>query len=114
MYITILLIFLLISISLIAMIISQQGKGADNIGPAFHVANSATLFSSSGLNKFMILMIVIFATLFFIISLILGNLTSKKNITVSKWENIPNSSKNEALDKVFMSPTSPTNDVPKN
>ncbi|WMY95614.1 MAG: preprotein translocase subunit SecG [Arsenophonus sp.] len=113
MYVTILFIFLFISISLIAIIILQQGKGADNIGPAFHVATSATLFSSSGLNKFMILMTVIFATLFFIISLILGNLTAKKNITVNQWENIVEPSKDKELDHL-VSPMSPTIDVPKN
>ncbi|WP_348666073.1 preprotein translocase subunit SecG [Arsenophonus symbiont of Ornithomya chloropus] len=113
MYVTILCVFLLISISLIAMIILQQGKSADNIGPAFHVATSATLFSSSGLNKFMILMTVIFATLFFVISLILGNLTSKENFTVNQWENIAESSKVEGADKVLLSSTSPTIDVPK-
>ncbi|WMY97000.1 MAG: preprotein translocase subunit SecG [Arsenophonus sp.] len=114
MYVIILLFFLLISISLIAIIILQQGKGTDNIGPAFHIANSATLFSSSGLNKFMILMTVVFATLFFIISLILGNLTAQKNITINKWENISEPLKDEKIDKLVISPKSTTIDVPKN
>ncbi|WMY96378.1 MAG: preprotein translocase subunit SecG [Arsenophonus sp.] len=113
MYLTILFIFLLISISLIAIIILQQGKGADNIGPAFNVATSTTLFSSSGLNKFMILMTVIFSTLFFIISLILGNLTSQKNTIFNHWDNIVEPSKDEELNKL-VSPTLPTIDVPKN
>ncbi|MGP1954565.1 MAG: preprotein translocase subunit SecG, partial [Arsenophonus sp. NC-QC1-MAG3] len=84
MYIILLVIFLLVSITLIGMVMLQQGKGAD-IGASFGAGASTTLFGSSGSGNFMTQMTAIFATLFFIISLILGNLSINKSVTGSKW-----------------------------
>ncbi len=72
---------------LIAMIMLQQGKGAD-MGASLNAGASSTLFGSSGSGNFMTRMTAIFATLFFAISLILGNLSANKSVTGSKWENI--------------------------
>lgn len=111
MYITLLVIFLLVSIALIAMVMLQQGKGAD-MGASFGAGASATLFGSSGSGNFMTRMTAIFATLFFVISLILGNLTSNKSVTGSKWENIGEPVKAEKPVGVPAVPVAPTSDIP--
>jgi len=108
MYITLLVIFLLVSIALIGMVMLQQGKGAD-MGAA---GASATLFGSSGSGNFMTRMTAIFATLFFVISLILGNLTANKSVTGSKWENIGEPVKVEKPVGVPTAPVAPTSDIP--
>ncbi|WP_430708692.1 preprotein translocase subunit SecG, partial [Pectobacterium brasiliense] len=68
---------MLVSIGLVALIMLQQGKG-DDMGASFGECASATLFGSSGSGNFMKRMTAIQATQFFIISLILVNLSSLK------------------------------------
>lgn len=81
---TILLIFFfLISILLILVIILQKGKSSDFSGNSFSLGASTTLFGSSGSSNFMTRTTSILATLFFMISLIFGNITAEK-----KQENI--------------------------
>lgn len=111
MYITLLIIFLLVSTVLIVMVMLQQGKGAD-MGASFGASASALLFGSSGSGNFMTRMTAIFATLFFVISLILGNLTSNKSVTRSKWENISEPVKVEVPLGVPTEPIAPTSDIP--
>ncbi|MGP1928426.1 MAG: preprotein translocase subunit SecG [Arsenophonus sp. NC-WZS1-MAG3] len=113
MYIILLVIFLLVSITLIGMVLLQQGKGADT-GASFGAGASTTLFGSSGSGNFMTQMTAIFATLFFIISLILGNLSINKSVTRSKWENISKPVKAEKSTgrEVPTAPVAATNDIP--
>ncbi|GAB7194219.1 preprotein translocase subunit SecG [Dickeya oryzae] len=75
MYEALLIIFLLVAIGLVGLIMLQQGKGAD-MGASFGAGASATLFGSSGSGNFMTRMTALFATLFFVLSLILGNMSS--------------------------------------
>jgi preprotein translocase subunit SecG len=77
MYEILLIAFLLVAIGLIGLIMLQQGKGAD-MGASFGAGASGTLFGSSGSANFMSRTTAIFAILFFIISLALGNLTGKQ------------------------------------
>lgn len=77
MYEALLVFFLLISIGLVALIMLQQGKGAD-MGASFGAGASATLFGSNGSGNFMTRMTAVLATLFFVISLILGNMSSNQ------------------------------------
>ena len=65
MYEALLVIFLLISIGLVALIMLQQGKGAD-MGASFGAGASGTLFGSSGSGNFMTRMTAVLATLFFL------------------------------------------------
>nr|3J45_G Chain G, Protein-export membrane protein SecG [Escherichia coli] len=65
--------FLIVAIGLVGLIMLQQGKGAD-MGASFGAGASATLFGSSGSGNFMTRMTALLATLFFIISLVLGNI----------------------------------------
>ena len=82
MYEALLVVFLIVAIGLVGLIMLQQGKGAD-MGASFGAGASATLFGSSGSGNFMTRMTALLATLFFIISLVLGNINSNKlsNIT---------------------------------
>ena len=76
MYEALLVIFLIVAIALVALIMLQQGKGAD-MGASFGAGASGTLFGSSGSANFMTRTTAILATLFFIISLVLGNINSQ-------------------------------------
>ncbi|STJ58673.1 preprotein translocase subunit SecG [Escherichia coli] len=78
MYEALLVVFLIVAIGLVGLIMLQQGKGAD-MGASFGAGASATLFGSSGSGNFMTRMTALLATLFFIISLVLGNINSNKN-----------------------------------
>nr|2AKH_A Chain A, Protein-export membrane protein secG [Escherichia coli]2AKH_X Chain X, Protein-export membrane protein secG [Escherichia coli]2AKI_A Chain A, Protein-export membrane protein secG [Escherichia coli]2AKI_X Chain X, Protein-export membrane protein secG [Escherichia coli] len=77
MYEALLVVFLIVAIGLVGLIMLQQGKGAD-MGASFGAGASATLFGSSGSGNFMTRMTALLATLFFIISLVLGNINSNK------------------------------------
>lgn len=114
MYMTILVIFLLVSIALISMVILQQGKGA-NMGASLNAGASTALFGSLGSGNFITRITAIFATLFFVISLILGNLTANKSmISSNKWENIGEPIKVEKPEEVGNHTTyvAPTGDIP--
>ena len=52
MYEALLVIFLIVAIALVALIMLQQGKGAD-MGASFGAGASGTLFGSSGSANFM-------------------------------------------------------------
>ncbi|MDU6410960.1 MAG: preprotein translocase subunit SecG [Yersiniaceae bacterium] len=94
MYEALLVIFLIVALGLVALIMLQQGKGAD-MGASFGAGGSATLFGSSGSGNFMTRMTAILATLFFVISLILGNLSSNQSHKGSEWENLGQPVKSE-------------------
>ena len=86
MYEALLVVFLIVAIGLVGLVMLQQGKGAD-MGASFGAGASATLFGSSGSGNFMTRMTALLATLFFIISLVLGNINSNKTNKGSEWEN---------------------------
>ncbi|WP_437608607.1 preprotein translocase subunit SecG [Erwinia sp. V71] len=110
MYEALLVIFLLVAIGLVGLIMLQQGKGAD-MGASFGAGASGTLFGSSGSGNFMTRMTAVLATLFFIISLILGNLNSNKTSKGSEWENLTAPAKSEQTAPA--QPATPSSDIPK-
>ena len=113
MYEALLVIFLLISIGLVALIMLQQGKGAD-MGASFGAGASGTLFGSTGSGNFMTRMTAILATLFFVISLILGNLSSNKNQSGSEWENLGQPVTTEQTTTPAPAvPAKPSSDIPQ-
>lgn len=111
MYEALLVIFLLISIGLIALVMLQQGKGAD-MGASFGSGASGTLFGSTGSGNFMTRMTAILATLFFVISLILGNLGGNKASKDSEWENLSQPAKTEQANE-NKEPAKPGSDIPQ-
>lgn len=110
MYEALLVIFLLIAIGLVGLIMLQQGKGAD-MGASFGAGASATLFGSSGSGNFMTRMTAVLATLFFILSLILGNMSSLHTKKGSSWENLSQPVKVEQ--KTAPVAPAPASDIPK-
>ena len=97
------------TIGLVDPIMLQQGKGAD-MGASFGAGASATLFGSSGSGNFMTRMTALLATLFFIISLVLGNINSNKTNKGSEWENLSAPAKTEQTQPA--APAKPTSDIP--
>lgn len=87
MYEALLVIFLLVALSLVGLIMLQQGKGAD-MGASFGAGASTTLFGSSGSGNFMTRMTAALATLFFVLSLVLGNISSHQSKGGSEWDNL--------------------------
>ena len=110
MYDALLVIFLIVAIGLVALVMLQQGKGAD-MGASFGAGASGTLFGSSGSGNFMTRMTGILAVLFFIISLILGNMSTNKSQKGSEWENLSQPAKTEQT-TAPAAPAAPNSDVP--
>ncbi|MFP1726550.1 preprotein translocase subunit SecG [Lonsdalea quercina] len=110
MYEALLVIFLLVSIGLVVLIMLQQGKGAD-MGASFGAGASATLFGSNGSGNFMTRTTAVLATLFFVISLILGNMSSNHSQKGSEWESL--SQPEPAKTQQNTAPATPSSDIPK-
>ncbi|PWC15486.1 preprotein translocase subunit SecG [Brenneria roseae subsp. roseae] len=110
MYEALLVIFLLVALGLIALIMLQQGKGAD-MGASFGAGASATLFGSSGSGNFMTRMTAVLAALFFIISLVLGNMSSLQK-RGGAWDNL-NQPENVEQTTTPAAPAAPVSDIPK-
>ncbi|EPK7359108.1 preprotein translocase subunit SecG [Kluyvera intermedia] len=109
MYEALLVVFLIVAIGLVVLVMLQQGKGAD-MGASFGAGASGTLFGSSGSGNFMTRMTAVFATLFFIISLVLGNINSNKTSKGSEWDNLTAPAKSEQTQPA--APAQPTSDIP--
>ena len=82
MFSVLLVIYLLAAVGVIGLVLIQQGKGAD-MGASFGAGASNTVFGAGGSGNFLTRMTAVFATVFFVISLVLGNLSTQK--TESQW-----------------------------
>lgn len=78
MYQALLIVYLVVSIALIGFILLQQGKGA-NAGASFGGGASGTVFGSAGAGNFLSRMTALLATVFFVVSLVIGNINSHRN-----------------------------------
>ena len=78
MFSVLLVIYLLAAVGVIGLVLIQQGKGAD-MGASFGAGASNTVFGSGGSGNFLTRMTAICATVFFIISLALGNMSTHKS-----------------------------------
>ncbi|KAF7774052.1 preprotein translocase subunit SecG [Pseudoalteromonas citrea] len=87
MYEILLVIYLIVALALIGMVLVQQGKGAD-MGSSFGAGASATVFGSSGAGNFMTKTTTVLATVFFVLSIVLGNLTAGQIKQTDEWENL--------------------------
>jgi len=86
MYEILIVVYLLVAIALIGLVLIQHGKGAD-MGAAFGAGASATVFGSSGTGNFLTKTTTILATIFFVLSIVLGNYsTSHKK--VDAWDDL--------------------------
>ncbi|NOU50854.1 preprotein translocase subunit SecG [Pseudoalteromonas sp. JBTF-M23] len=87
MYEILLVVYLIVALALVGMVLIQQGKGAD-MGSSFGAGASATVFGSSGAGNFMTKTTTILATVFFVLSIVLGNLTAGQIKKTDEWENL--------------------------
>ncbi|WP_113907373.1 preprotein translocase subunit SecG [Aliidiomarina celeris] len=76
MYEVLLVIYLLVAVSLIALILLQKGKGAE-MGASFGAGASNTVFGSGGSGNFLTRLTAILAVSFFLLSLMLGNMAAQ-------------------------------------
>lgn len=102
MYEILLVVYLLIALTLVGLVLIQQGKGAD-MGASFGAGASNTVFGSSGSGNFLTKATTILAAGFFIVSLALGNLSSNSTQKGSQWDDLSESQVQEVA---------PTGDVP--
>jgi len=86
-YEVLVIVYLIVAVMLIGFVLIQQGKGAD-MGASFGSGGSNTVFGSGGSGNFLTRTTAILATLFFVISLILGNQTADKEKSVDEWQNL--------------------------
>jgi len=86
-YQVLIIAYLLVSICLIGLVLIQQGKGAD-MGASFGAGSSATIFGSSGSGNFLTKATTWLAIAFFVISLVLGNLTANRIKSTDEWNNL--------------------------
>ncbi len=77
MFTVLLVIYLLAALGVIGLVLIQQGKGAD-MGASFGAGGSNTVFGASGSGNFLTRTTAILATVFFVISLILGRMSTDK------------------------------------
>ncbi|WP_022940693.1 preprotein translocase subunit SecG [Psychromonas hadalis] len=77
MYEILLIVYLIVSIILVGFVLIQQGKGA-GMGASFGSGASNTVFGASGAGNFMTRTTAVLAIAFFVLSLLLGNLSSNK------------------------------------
>ena len=112
MYEVLIVIYLLVALAIIGLVLIQQGKGAD-MGASFGGGSSGTLFGSSGAGNFLTRSTGVLATLFFLISLILGNITADRANQTDEFETL-SAPAIQAVDKVINQdiPVSDNNDVP--
>lgn len=111
MYEAVLVIYLLVSVGLVALILLQEGKGTD-MGASFGAGASGTLFGSSGSSNFMARMTAALAALFFLLSLVLGNMGSKNVQKGSQWNHLIQPQKSDTPLLEEASPK-PVNDIPQ-
>ncbi|WP_026973055.1 preprotein translocase subunit SecG [Aliagarivorans marinus] len=113
MYEILLVLFLLVALALIGLVMIQQGKGA-GMGASFGSGASNTVFGATGSGNFLTRSTAICATLFFVISLLLGNLTTKQ----TKQNDVEEDLSAPAFEVVIpdadvpSAPVSPDSDVP--
>lgn len=79
--------YLVVAVLLIAFVLMQQGKGAD-AGASFGAGASATVFGSAGSANFLSRTTALLATIFFAISLVIGNLSSNTKAPTSQFEDL--------------------------
>ena len=79
------IVYLLVAIALIGFILIQQGKGAD-AGASFGAGAAGTVFGSAGSANFLSRTTAVLATVFFAISLVIGNVNSDQAKPTSQFD----------------------------
>ncbi len=107
----ILVIHVLVAVSLIALVLLQQGKGAD-AGAAFGSGASSTVFGSRGSASFLSRTTGILAGIFFLTSLTLAYISNQHAAPTSVIDRLAPQSVAPVMPVVPATPQKPTSDVP--
>ncbi|ATC94029.1 preprotein translocase subunit SecG [Pseudoalteromonas tunicata] len=100
MYEILLIVYLIVALALIGMVLIQQGKGAD-MGSSFGAGASATVFGSSGAGNFMTKTTTTLAAVFFVLSIVLGNLTAGQIKKTDEWTDLSTAPSAEVVEKII-------------
>tara|TARA_R110001583_G_scaffold26533_6_gene95523 strand:+ start:1210 stop:1533 length:324 start_codon:yes stop_codon:yes gene_type:complete len=87
MYEILLVVYLIVSIILVGFVLIQQGKGA-GMGASFGSGASNTVFGAGGSGNFMTRTTGVLALAFFVLSLVLGNLSTHKVSVNEEFSNL--------------------------
>lgn len=87
MYEVLIVIYVIVALAIVGLVLIQQGKGAD-MGASFGSGASGSVFGSSGAGSFLTRSTGVLATLFFVISLLLGGITAERSNKTSEFENL--------------------------
>ncbi|MFC3914647.1 preprotein translocase subunit SecG [Pseudaeromonas sharmana] len=104
MYEILLVVYLLVALALIGLVLVQHGKGA-SMGASFGAGASNTVFGSSGSGNFMTRSTAILATVFFVISLVLGAMGNGRGKATENWSDLSAPAAQQQVEK-------PAADVP--
>lgn len=112
MYEILLVVYLLVALAVIGLVLVQQGKGA-SMGASFGAGASNTVFGSSGSGNFMTRATGILATLFFVLSLVLGAMSHDRSKPAENWSDLSAPAAVEQVkEKVVEAPIKKDADVP--
>ena len=88
MHTVVLVLFVLTSVTLVGIVLIQQGKGAD-AGAAFGSGASATVFGSRGSSSFLSRFTAVLATMFFVLAIALAYIGQNREAPQSLTERMP-------------------------
>jgi len=111
MYEILLVLYLLISLGLIGLVLIQHGKGA-GMGASFGAGASNTVFGAAGSGNFLTRTTAILATVFFVISLVLGAMTNQKLKPTEDWSNLDQAKAEQAAPLATQDSAAQNTDVP--
>ncbi|TPH14621.1 preprotein translocase subunit SecG [Litorilituus lipolyticus] len=109
-YQVLIIAYVIIALALIGLVLIQQGKGAD-MGASFGAGSSATVFGSGGSGNFLTSATTYLAIGFFVISLILGNLTANRTKAVDEWNDLSAPAAEAAVDAIPTESVEPAKDA---
>lgn len=101
-------VYLVVALALVGLVLIQQGKGAD-MGASFGSGASQTVFGASGSGNFLTRTTAILATCFFVLSLVLGNLSTGTDDKGDDWSDL---SQESAVVEQAEVPANTDSDVP--
>lgn len=107
-----LVVHILLAFGVIGLVMIQQGKGAD-AGASFGGGSSQTVFGGQGSGNFLSRMTAIFATIFFVTSMVLAVIASNKAKGINDL-GVPMQEMSETLeqDAPIVEEYAPTTDAP--
>jgi len=108
----ILVVHVLVAVAMIALVLLQQGKGAE-MGASFGAGASQTVFGAAGAAGFLVKLTAVLAAVFFVTSLALAVYARKQAVGVGLIPEVPAEQVAPASGDVPVAPAAPAaGDVP--